>query len=77
MKKTLYFLILYLIFYINNIEARQNIKHLKLLKVLPVEGPADNQPSGLTIWNDTLYTVSDKHDSTIFIVNIFSYIIFL
>ncbi len=39
---------------------------LKAVKVLPVEGPENNQPSGLTIFNNTLFTVSDKHDDTIF-----------
>jgi len=36
---------------------------LKLHRVLPVKGPENCQPSGLTIRNDTLFTVSDKHDS--------------
>lgn len=39
---------------------------LKAVKVLPVEGLKNNQPSGLTIFNNTLYVVSDKHDDTIF-----------
>jgi len=39
---------------------------LKLIHALPVEGPENNQPSGLTIWHDTLFAVSDKHDDTIF-----------
>ncbi|MCK5119612.1 MAG: hypothetical protein KAQ78_08515, partial [Candidatus Latescibacteria bacterium] len=39
---------------------------LKLMHALPVEGPENNQPSGLTIWHDTLFAVSDKHDDTIF-----------
>ena len=39
---------------------------LKLVKALPVEGPEDNQPSGLIIFNNSLFTVSDKHDDTIF-----------
>ena len=43
---------------------------LKAVKVLPVEGPENNQPSGLTIFNNTLFTVSDKHDGTIFRVQL-------
>lgn len=43
---------------------------LKAVKVLPVEGPENNQPSGLTIFNNTLFTVSDKHDDTIFRVQL-------
>ncbi len=39
---------------------------LEPISVLPVEGPEFNQPSGLFMHNDTLYTVSDKHDDTIF-----------
>ncbi len=39
---------------------------LEAIRVLPVEGPESNQPSGLFMHNDTLYTVSDKHDDTIF-----------
>ena len=43
---------------------------LKAVKVLSVEGPENNQPSGLTIFNNTLFTVSDKHDDTIFRVQL-------
>lgn len=39
---------------------------LEAISVLPVEGPESNQPSGLFVHNNTLYTVSDKHDDTIF-----------
>lgn len=39
---------------------------LRLIRALPVEGPENNQPSGLTLSGDTLFTVSDKHDDTIF-----------
>ena len=42
------------------------IPALKLIKAYPVEGPPNIQPSGLTIWQNTLFTVSDKHDDTIF-----------
>lgn len=43
---------------------------LKLFRVLPVEGPENCQPSGLTIRSDTLFTVSDKHDSAIYRVEL-------
>lgn len=46
--------------------AEDVVTPLKLIKALPVEGPENNQPSGLTIFNNTLFTVSDKHDDTIF-----------
>ena len=39
---------------------------LEAISVLPVEGPEFNQPSGLFMHNGTLFTVSDKHDDTIF-----------
>ena len=39
---------------------------LKLIKALPVEGPERIEPSGLTIFDGTLFTVSDKHSDTIF-----------
>jgi hypothetical protein len=43
---------------------------LKLHRVLPLEGPENCQPSGLTIRSDTLFTVSDKHDSAIYRVEL-------
>jgi len=43
---------------------------LKLVRCLPVDGPENSQPSGLAIWNNTLVTISDKHDSTIFRIDI-------
>jgi len=46
--------------------SEDDVTLLKLIKALPVEGPENNQPSGLTIFNDTLFAVSDKHDDTIF-----------
>jgi hypothetical protein len=42
------------------------VEALKLVSALPIEGPANNQPSGLTIEDDRLLTVSDKHDHTIY-----------
>ncbi len=46
--------------------AQESPVLLEAISVLPVEGPEFNQPSGLFMHNDTLYTVSDKHDDTIF-----------
>lgn len=43
---------------------------LRLVKWLPVEGPGHIEPSGLTIRDGSLFTVSDKHDSVIFEVKI-------
>ncbi|MCF8104451.1 MAG: esterase-like activity of phytase family protein [Desulfohalobiaceae bacterium] len=43
---------------------------LELVKWLPVEGPANIQPSGLTIRGSSLFTVSDRHDATIFKIKI-------
>ncbi len=43
---------------------------LRLIRALPVEGHNNVQPSGLTILNGDLYTVSDKHDYTIFRIEI-------
>lgn len=39
---------------------------LTLIRALPVDGPEDNQPSGLALFEDTLYAVSDKHGDTIY-----------
>lgn len=46
--------------------AQESPVLLEVISVLPVEGPESNQPSGLFVHNDTLFTVSDKHDDTIF-----------
>ena len=48
------------------VSAQESPVLLEAISVLPVEGPESNQPSGLFVHNDTLYTVSDKHDDTIF-----------
>ena len=39
---------------------------LEPIAVLPVNGPPQNQPSGLVLYHGKLLTVSDKHDDTIF-----------
>lgn len=39
---------------------------LTLHKVFYIDGPNNFQPSGLTIFNDSLYTICDKHDSFIY-----------
>lgn len=50
--------------------SEEIVTPLKPVQVLAVEGPENNQPSGLTIFNNTLFTVSDKHDDTIFRVQL-------
>lgn len=48
----------------------EDVIALQLLKWLPVESPANTQPSGLTMRGGSLFTVSDKHDSVIFEIKI-------
>jgi len=43
-----------------------DLPELELISVLPIIGPMNNQPSGLTIHDGRLVTVSDKHDSHIY-----------
>jgi len=43
-----------------------SITPLTLIEALPIEGPENTQPSGLTMFSRTLLAVSDKHDDTIF-----------
>lgn len=49
---------------------KDKLVKLEMVRVLPVEGPKRNQPSGLTISGGKLYAVSDKHDDRIFSVEI-------
>jgi uncharacterized protein YjiK len=44
----------------------QVLTPLNLVDALPIEGPENIEPSGLTIVNNTLFTISDEHDDTIF-----------
>ncbi|MFH1009596.1 MAG: esterase-like activity of phytase family protein [Candidatus Latescibacterota bacterium] len=60
------FLLPFLVVLCTAIASEDHVTPLKLIHALPVEGPENNQPSGLTIWRDTLFAVSDKHDDTIF-----------
>ena len=69
MKPLIIALVLNLLFS-NAAPSEDEVTPLKLIKALPVEGPENNQPSGLTIFNDTLFAVSDKHDDTIFRVEL-------
>jgi len=46
--------------------AREGVIPLALIHAFPVDGPEDNQPSGLTLFEDTLYAISDKHGDTIY-----------
>ncbi|MBN1673948.1 MAG: esterase-like activity of phytase family protein [Kiritimatiellae bacterium] len=39
---------------------------LQLDRALPVDGPPNSEPSGLTMHGDVLLAVSDKHDDTVF-----------
>jgi hypothetical protein len=40
---------------------------LKLVRALPIDGPPrGNEPSGLTIWDDRFFVVSDNDDDTIY-----------
>ena len=58
--------LIYIFLFWNYGYAEEVSTPLRALKVLPVEGPEFNQPSGLTIFKKMLFTVSDKHDDTIF-----------
>ncbi len=51
---------------ITNAFSAEDVISLNLHKVYFVEGPENFQPSGLTIVNKRLYTVSDKHDDFIY-----------
>ena len=47
-------------------DTASGFRQLELLAALPVDVPGPLEPSGLTEWNGTLYTVADKADDTIF-----------
>lgn len=64
------FILLLLWFCSARVIAQDPAMPLALQRALPVEGPQNNQPSGLTIRNDTLFTISDKHDSAIYRVEL-------
>ncbi|MEM7365835.1 MAG: hypothetical protein AAF525_17590 [Pseudomonadota bacterium] len=53
-----------------NTEASSSIPPLKLMTALPINGPDDNQPSGLTLHEDQLLTVSDKNETTIYVLDV-------
>ena len=44
----------------------QSQTNLRLIKALSVEGPTGSEPSGLILYRDELFAVSDKHSNTIF-----------
>jgi len=48
---------------------KNDIPELSLKMAYRVNGPPHLQPSGLAIWQDTLFTISDRHDSTIFFLD--------
>jgi uncharacterized protein YjiK len=66
------FLLTFLIcsFLINTAFSQDDVVALNLHRVYFVQGPDNFQPSGLTIINDCLYTVSDKHDHFIYFMEL-------
>lgn len=64
--RTAFLLVLWSMGIVRGVQAADEPVPLRLIRALPVEGPENNQPSGLTLSGDTLFTVSDKHDGTIF-----------
>ena len=68
---SLYFLLVFILLLVSGYSHTQSrIPFLEEISVLPIDGPEFNQPSGLFMRNDTLYTVSDKHDDTIYRIQI-------
>jgi hypothetical protein len=59
-------LIISLILLLGVATAEETALPLKLIKALPVVYHERVDPSGLTIYDNTLFAVSDKHDDTIF-----------
>lgn len=55
-----------LLFGLNPVAGLEAPIQLELITVLPINGPPNNQPSGLALYHGKLLTVSDKHDDTIF-----------
>lgn len=51
---------------LNSTAAFETPIQLELIAVLPINGPPNNQPSGLALYHGKLLTVSDKHDTTLF-----------
>ncbi len=51
---------------LNSTAAFETPIQLELIAVLPINGPPNNQPSGLALYQGRLLTVSDKHDDTLF-----------
>ncbi len=72
MNKFFFFTGIVLIFFVSDAFCGYPVKPLVLHKALFVDGPENNQPSGLTLWQGILYTVSDKHDSTVFSIRLTS-----
>lgn len=55
---------------INVVISEETAYPLKLIKALPVIFHEKIDPSGLTIYDNTLFTIADKHDDTIFRIQI-------
>jgi uncharacterized protein YjiK len=50
--------------------AEEATKPLELVKALPINGPENNQPSGLIMFKGDLFAVSDKHDETVYRIDL-------
>ncbi len=58
---------IFLVFFLSfSGETLGDLHDMDLISVLPIIGPENNQPSGLTIYKNRLITVSDKHDNKIY-----------
>ena len=64
--RTCFLVSLFYLLLITTVSSQENVVDLNLHKVYFVEGPENFQPSGLTIIDNCLYTISDKHDSFIY-----------
>ena len=66
MKRAFILKLLFCFLIISTTVSADDVISLNLHKVYFVEGPKNFQPSGLTIMDDRLYTISDKHDHYIY-----------
>lgn len=66
MKKILLLFLLFLLSGCGSESGTENLFKLELHKAFPVAGSDNIQPSGLTLWQGGLFTISDRDDSTIF-----------
>ena len=68
-KYTYLFFYFFFILFSKNIFAKETIIPLKIHKVYPVESQFAIEPSGLTLYQDTLFTVLDNIDDAIFFID--------